>query len=67
MDPTARAMYLLNCTCALLDVVQGHACCAKGTAQLQEQQAGLMQALKTAAAGQILGSCGLGALADRIR
>ena len=67
VDPAARPTYLLNCTCALLDVVQGHPCCAQGTAQLQAQQASLAQELQSAAVGQLLGNCGLGALAARIR
>ena len=37
IDPSARPVFLLNCTCALSDVLAHHACCASGAAQVAAQ------------------------------
>ena len=37
LDPSARPVFLLNCMCALSDVLAHHACCASGAAAVAAQ------------------------------
>ena len=63
----AQPIFLLNCVEAVRAALAPHACCARRAAALADEANALLRQAVRAEAARVLGRCGLGEVAERVR